>query len=339
MKNHLLHTQELTIGYQDKRKHQTLVHSNLNLRLLPGEFTCLLGPNGSGKSTLIRTFAGFHQPLGGHIYLDSRDVQQIREKDLARLVSVVLTDKTHVGNMTIFELVSMGRHPYTGFFGSLTRDDLKIIDQAIDSVGMLEMKQRLVNELSDGERQKAMIAKALAQQTPIIILDEPTAYLDLPSRIEIMQLLHSLSSNLQKAILLSTHDLEQALRFADKIWLLGKDQQVESGTPEDLILSDQFKKFFERKGIRFDNLSGTFKITNPRARQVRIIGRGLEYHWILNALRRNGYTEGEDADLSIEIRKNGSLNYVLRKATGENMEIGSVENLIHQIKSLEDSNN
>jgi iron complex transport system ATP-binding protein len=339
MKNHLLHTKELTIGYQDKRKQATVVHTNLNLRLLPGEFTCLLGPNGTGKSTLIKTFAGFHPPLGGQIYLGNQNLKQIKEKDLARLVSVVLTDKTHVGNMTIFELVSMGRHPYTGFFGNLTHEDLRIIHHAIDSVGMLDMRQRLINELSDGERQKAMIAKALAQQTPIIILDEPTAYLDLPSRIEIMQLLHSLSSNLQKAILLSTHDLEQALRFADKIWLLGRNRQVQSGTPEDLILSDQFKKFFERKGIRFDNLSGTFKITNPRARKVRIIGQGLEYNWILNALRRNGYTEANDADLSIEIRKNGSLNYVLRKSTGENMEIGSVENLIHQIKTLEGSNN
>jgi len=335
MENHLLHTKDLTIGYREKRKNPKILHGQLNLRLLPGEFTCLLGPNGSGKSTLIRTFAGFHKALGGKIFLDQQEVQQFREKDLAKLVSVVLTDKTHVGNMTVFELVSMGRHPYTGFFGNLTHDDLKIVHHAIDSVGMLGMKNRLVNELSDGERQKAMIAKALAQQTPIIILDEPTAYLDLPSRIEIMQLLHNLSSNMQKAILLSTHDLEQALRFADKIWLLGNENHVQSGTPEDLILAGEFKKFFERKGIRFDNLSGTFKITNPKAKKVRIIGQGLEYNWIVNALRRNGYTEGQDSEMSIEIRKNGSLNYILKKPTGEHIEIGSVENLIHQIKTLE----
>jgi len=232
-------------------------------------------------------------------------------------------------------LVSMGRHTYTGLIGNLTREDLRIVYQAIDSVGMIDMKNRLVNELSDGERQKAMIAKALAQETPIIILDEPTAYLDLPSRIEIMQLLHNLSGSMKKAVLLSTHDLEQALRFADKIWLLGTDRQVSSGTPEDLILAGQFRQFFERKGIRFDNLSGTFKITHPQAKKVKVIGQGLEYNWVLNALRRNGYTEATEADLSIEIRRNGSMNYLIHHTNGHRIETGSVENLIHQIKALE----
>ena len=312
-----------------------VVHSDLNIRLMPGDFTCLLGPNGSGKSTLIKTFAGFQKALKGKILLDNQEIQHFRERDLAKLVSVVLTDKTYAGNMTVFELVSMGRHPYTGFFGNLTHDDLRKVYHAIDSVGMVSMKQRLVNELSDGERQKAMIAKALAQETPIIILDEPTAYLDLPSRIEIMQLLHSLSGRMQKAVLLSTHDLEQALRFADKIWLLGTDKQVRSGTPEDLILAGEFKQFFERKGIRFDNLSGTFKITNSQAKKVKVIGKGLEYNWVLNALRRNGYTQAPDADVSIEIRKNGSMNYLIRRSNGQGIETSSVENLIHQIKALE----
>lgn len=335
MNQHLLYTKDLTIGYHGKGKKQMVVHSGLNVRVMPGEFTCLLGPNGSGKSTLIKTFAGFQKALQGRILLDNQEIQHFRERDLAKLVSVVLTDKTQAGNMTVFELVSMGRHPYTGFFGNLTREDLRKVYHAIESVGMLAMKQRLVNELSDGERQKAMIAKALAQETPIIILDEPTAYLDLPSRIEIMQLLHTLSGRMQKAVLLSTHDLEQALRFADKIWLLGTDNQVRSGTPEDLILAGQFKQFFERKGIRFDNLSGTFKITNPQAKKVKVIGKGLEYNWVLNALRRNGYTEAPEASLSIEIRRNGSMNYLIRKSNGEGIETGSVENLIHQIKALE----
>jgi len=335
MKQHLLYTKNLAIGYRGKARQSMVVHSNLNVKLIPGEFTCLLGPNGTGKSTLIKTFAGFHKALDGKILLDEQEIQNYRERDLAKLVSVVLTDKTHAGQMTIFELVSMGRHPYTGFFGNLTQKDLRIVYEAIDSVGMLSMKHRLVNELSDGERQKAMIAKALAQETPIIILDEPTAYLDLPSRIEIMQLLHHLSNAMEKAVLLSTHDLEQALRFADKIWLLGNKNQVRSGTPEDLILDDQFKQFFERKGIRFDNLSGTFKITNPRARKVKVIGQGLEYNWVLNALRRNGYTEAEESDISIEIRRNGSMNFVLRNSIGQGVETGSVENLIQHIKALE----
>ena len=180
-----------------------------------------------------------------------------------------------------------------------------------------------------------MIAKALSQETPIIILDEPTAYLDLPSRIEIMQLLHNLSSETQKAILLSTHDLEQALRFADKIWLLGTENRIKSGMPEDLILSNEFKNFLERKGIRFDNETGTFKITHPNAREVNVVGEGVEYNWMLNALMRNGFKQGKHSDIQIEIRKNGSLNYLLKNGSQKNIETDSVEHLINQIKSLE----
>jgi iron complex transport system ATP-binding protein len=335
MKKHLLYTKNLSIGYKGKNNSDNILHSNLNLKLLPGEFTCLLGPNGSGKSTLMKTFAGFHKSLNGTIYLDNTEIQNFREKDLARLISVVLTDKTNVGNMTIFELVSMGRHPYTGFFGNLTQSDLKKVYESIEAVGLRNMKHKRVNEVSDGESQKAMIAKALSQETPIILLDEPTAYLDLPSRIEIMQLLHTLSSETQKAILLSTHDLEQALRFADKIWLLGTENRVKSGMPEDLILSNEFKSFFERKGIRFDNDTGTFKITNPNAKQVKVEGDGVEYNWIMNALMRNGYTQGDQTNIKIEIRKNGSLNYLITHGSKGKVETDSVEHLINQIKSLE----
>ncbi len=335
MEHHLLYTKNLAIGYKTKNHTRKILHPNLNLQLLPGEFTCLLGPNGSGKSTLIRTFAGFHPLLEGHIHLDNQDIKAFKEKDLARLISVVLTDHANVGNMTIFELVSMGRHPYTGFFGRLTQSDLKKIYYAIEAVGLVSMKNRLVNQLSDGERQKAMIAKALAQETPIILLDEPTAYLDLPSRIEIMQLLHKLSTETNKAILLSTHDLEQAVRFADKIWLLGKNENFRSGMPEDLILSNEFKHFFERKGIRFDNYSGTFKLTNANARKIEIIGDGIEYNWLLNALSRNGYTEGKNPDLKIEINKNGSIHYILKSRKEKDFTTSSVENLINHLKNLE----
>jgi iron complex transport system ATP-binding protein len=335
MEKHLLYTKNLSIGYEQKRSKPKVLHPDLNLQLLPGEFTCLLGPNGAGKSTLIKTFAGFHHFLGGHIYLDNREIKSYHERELAKLIGVVLTDRANVGNMTIFELVSMGRHPYTGFFGRLTKTDLKKTYYAIESVGLLSMKHRLVNELSDGERQKAMIAKALAQETPIILLDEPTAYLDLPSRIEIMQLLHKLSTETGKAILLSTHDLEQAVRFADKIWLLGKENRFRSGMPEDLILSNEFKRFFERKGIRFDNHSGTFKITNPNAKKIEIIGDGVEYNWVLNALMRNGYKKGDNPDMKIEISRNGSLQYILRRTASKDFTTGSVETLINHIKNLE----
>lgn len=208
----VIETNHLSIGYLLKGGRRKIIHEDLNLRLQPGEVTCLLGLNGAGKSTLLRTLCGFQPPLSGEIRLMGKPLASYSQSNFSLTVGVVLTEKTNAGGITVYELVSLGRHPYTGFFGQLKKHDREIIEQSLEAAGIAHKAQNYVSELSDGERQKAMIAKALAQQCPIILLDEPTAFLDVTSRIETMVLLHRLAMEQHKAILLSTHDLDLADR-------------------------------------------------------------------------------------------------------------------------------
>ena len=181
-------TIDLTTGYFSKKGH-TAVTSNINASLHSGELTCLLGPNGAGKSTLLKTLSAFIPPLKGEIRIMGKNLREYTDAGLAKVIGVVLTERLGLANMSVEELVGLGRAPYTGFFGNLSKSDREIVDEAISLVKIGDLRGRMVQTLSDGERQKAMIAKALAQQTPVIFLDEPTAFLDYPSKVEIMQLL------------------------------------------------------------------------------------------------------------------------------------------------------
>ena len=211
----------LSIGYKKK-----VVAAGISKTLCPGTMTCLIGRNGTGKSTLLRTMAGFLSPLSGSLAIGERDVTQLTAMERARLISVVLTDRVDVQGMTVTDLVSMGRQPYTGFFGKMTANDEAVVAEALQLVGMKDFAGRQVNTLSDGERQKVMIAKALAQQTPFILLDEPTAFLDYPSKKETLSLLSRLCHDEQKSVLVSTHDLDVALKITDEVWEMEKLQDT-----------------------------------------------------------------------------------------------------------------
>ena len=204
--------QSLSIGYSHK-----VIAADINAQIKGGELTCLIGRNGTGKSTLMRTLAGFLKPLGGSALLDGRDVGRLSPAERSHLISVVLTDRVDIDGMRVQDLVSVGRQPYTGFFGKMSSDDEEVVNRAIADVGMTDFAGRQVNSLSDGERQKVMIAKALAQQTPVILLDEPTAFLDYPSKKEMFQMLSQLCHEQGKAVLVSTHDLDIALPIADSV--------------------------------------------------------------------------------------------------------------------------
>ena len=204
--------QSLSIGYSHK-----VIAADINAQIKGGELTCLIGRNGTGKSTLMRTLAGFLKPLGGSALLDGRDVDRLSPAERSHLISVVLTDRVDIDGMRVKDLVSVGRQPYTGFFGKMSSDDEEVVSRAIADVGMTDFAGRQVNSLSDGERQKVMIAKALAQQTPVILLDEPTAFLDYPSKKEMFQMLSQLCHEQGKAALVSTHDLDIALPIADSV--------------------------------------------------------------------------------------------------------------------------
>ena len=231
----------------------------VDVALRAGELTCLIGANGAGKSTLLKTLVGFLPKLGGSIYIKGKEISGYDQKEMSRLVGVVLTTRPEAMNMTVEDIVSLGRTPYTGFWGRLNADDKRIVAESMGQVGISGLARRTASTLSDGERQKMMIAKALAQQTPIILLDEPTAFLDYPSKVETMLLLARLSHDTGKTIFMSTHDLELALQTADTLWLMAGDGKVATGTPRGLADSGALSAFVERSGIVFDK--ATLRIT------------------------------------------------------------------------------
>ena len=277
----------LSIGYAGKNDTK-VVAADITATIYSGELTCLLGANGVGKSTLLRTLSAFQPKLAGEIFIQGREISDFTDKELSHVVSVVLTEKPDVRNMTVDELVGLGRSPYTGFWGLLTEADEAVVNRSISLVGIDHLKGRMIQTLSDGERQKVMIAKALAQETPIIYLDEPTAYLDYPSKVEMMQLLYRLSRETDKTIFLSTHDLELALQIADKLWLMDREKGVRIGAPEDLSIDGSLGAYFARKGITFDAEIGLFRVENEITRTIRLEGVGVRSFMVRKALYRIG---------------------------------------------------
>lgn len=255
----MIDIKKLTTGYYTSKK-KIIIAENINASIAQGEFICLLGPNGAGKTTLMRTIAGFIPALSGNIYINDKDISTIKQNEMSKLLGVVLTEKPNVSSMSVEQLIGLGRSPYTGFWGRINNDDKKTIEKAIEETGIVNLKSRLVDTLSDGERQKVMIAKALAQSTPIILLDEPTAFLDFPSKADTMRLLARLAHEKDKCILQSTHDLNMALTLADKIWLLDRTQEFIVGSPRELADSRQLELFFKGEGITFDREKISFSV-------------------------------------------------------------------------------
>jgi iron complex transport system ATP-binding protein len=235
------------------------VASDLNATALPGTLTCLIGHNGTGKSTLLRTIARLQQSIDGRVLIGDNDISTLKPTHLSRMLSIVLTSRPDVRNMTVEELVALGRAPYTGFWGRLSADDRRIVRHSIESVDITAMAERRVCTLSDGEMQKVMIAKSLAQQTPVILLDEPTAFLDFPGKIDLMLLLQRLAHEERKTIILSTHDLETALQTADRLWLLA-DGALHDGTPHELADQGFIDDYIGRKSVKFDKQTLSIQI-------------------------------------------------------------------------------
>ena len=299
----ILTAKELSIGYRTAKNEPSVVHQHLTFELRSGELTCLLGPNGAGKSTLLRTLAGSQPSLAGELRINDKPLKTFNEREKSRLIGVVLTDKTQTGGLTVYELVALGRQPHTGFFGRLRADDKQLVAEAMTAVGIAHKATNYMAELSDGERQKAMIAKALVQECPLILLDEPTAFLDVVSRIEIMNLLHEIAHKQKKTILMSTHDIEQALVMSDRLWLLSREQGLISGVTEDVVLSGSMDRLFGREDIMFDNDHGVYypRVSWDKQLVVEAANHTL-LHWATNALNRHGYACFDRDD----VRSNGS---------------------------------
>jgi iron complex transport system ATP-binding protein len=324
---------DVSTGYEKRRSESTIVTSKIDASLRTGELTCLLGPNGAGKSTLMRTIAGMQSPLHGTITIDGRKVRDMSAKDLARVVSVVLTDRVAAGMLSAYALVALGRHPHTNWLGDLTEADHRAIRHAMSMTGASEFADRLVSELSDGERQRVMVARALAQEPRIMVLDEITAFLDLPRRVEIMTILRQLAHESGRAMLLSTHDLDLALRAADRIWLLPKDGALSVGAPEDLILSGAFERAFAGEGVRFDAEAGSFRMRAAQRGKLRVQGSGITQVWTVRALERSGYRVVDGGDAVCVVAENGTTPRWVIQAD-RRIVCGSIEQLIEHLAEV-----
>lgn len=236
--------ENLTIGYRRGATGIT-VAQGIDGSLSSGELTCLLGPNGAGKSTLLRTITGYLPPLGGDVMLFGKPVSTYTPLQISRNIGVVLTDRISVQDMTARQVVETGRSPYTGFWGRLSAADKAIVNHAMKAIGIAGLAQKPVSDLSDGERQKTMIAKALAQQTPVVFLDEPTAFLDYPSKVDTMELLRTLAHERDMTMFMSTHDIGLALDICDRVWLMDSEGNVTIGTPGELIRSGILEKILK----------------------------------------------------------------------------------------------
>ncbi len=319
----------LNIGYLRRGGKVLHVAGPLDISMKKGAFHCLLGPNGVGKSTLLRTVAGIQPALGGEVKILGIDLKKAGNKMLAKMLSVVLTDRIGHGNLTAYELVALGRIPHTGWFGRLDKEDRLKIRWAIGSTGIERFSGKNIHELSDGERQKVMIARALAQDTPLILLDEPTAHLDLPNRIDIVRLLRRLARETDKAIIMSTHELDLALQAADNIWLMTHEKKMYSGVPEDLVLNDTFAKVFTKEGVEFDKSRGVFRVVLPQSGAVGVSGDETGAFWTAHALERLGYpvAGGSENSRFVMVSKAGDGWQWQYHNDGECIECHSIETL------------
>ena len=323
----LLATQGLTAGYHAGGKPQ-LITGPLSVSIHAGQLICLLGPNGSGKSTLMRTLAGLQPALGGSIEIVGEEAagvsyrrgHRLSPEQLAKKISLVLTDPVRHTTLNVYSLVALGRYPYSNWLGALNEEDRRIIAWAMEVTGIGSYAERKMGMLSDGERQKVMLARALAQDTPLMMLDEPTAHLDLPSRIQIMQLLHKLARQTQKGILLSTHELDLALQVADEVWLLQTaGGRLDKGTPEDLVLNGTFEAVFDKEGILFDKQTGTFHIHSGHLKKIGLAGSGAALFWTKRALQREGFevTTIMDGQAAIYVKEGAVPGWTLEGPSGK----------------------
>ena len=292
----VVRTEGLSVGYRGRRAARVVL-DGLDLDLTAGQLTCLLGANGSGKSTLLRTLAGMQPALSGRVLLAGDDIGRVDARERARRVAVVLTDRVDAGGLTGADLVALGRHPHTGWSGRLGPADREAVAWALDATRATALARRPLSELSDGERQRLLVARALAQRPAVLALDEPVAFVDVPRRVELLRLLRHLARSWDLAVLLTTHDVDLALRNADVLWLLqpGDPATLAAGGPEDLVLAGALGRAFPADDVAFAPERGTFVSLGPPIATGIVRGSGAAALWAQRALERQGVAVATDA--------------------------------------------
>ncbi|MBU0765583.1 MAG: ABC transporter ATP-binding protein [Bacteroidetes bacterium] len=314
-KNKILTLTDVSIGYTGRNT--SPVFSHINVGFSRGELVAVIGKNGIGKSTLLRTVAGLQEPLSGNITLDGRELHSYSRLETATRIGFVSTEPVRVNNMYVADLVALGRYPYTGWLGKLNSDDWKKVLEALEMVGMQGFVKRNFNEISDGERQRAMIARTLAQDTDLIILDEPTAFLDMPAKYEIISLLCKLVEEKKKSVIFTTHDLNTAMQSVDRMMLMDNEAII-TGAPEDLALAGYFDLFSDKDKITFDREAGDFRIVRTPEHAICLVGEGIERIWTERALFRAGFKTGAPDDLNGTVfvtQNDGVPEWALKKGS------------------------
>lgn len=263
-----LELEEIALGYAQRHARTRLLAEHLSLCAPEGELTALLGRNGVGKSTLLRVLAGVRPPLAGRVLLDGREVASMTARERAARIAFVTTEPVAAAHLRVREVVSMGRAPYTGWFGTLSPEDERIVGESLERVGMAAFRDKTLESLSDGERQRVMIARALAQDTPLVLLDEPTAFLDLPNRYQIALLLRELAHDTGKSVVYSSHDLSTAVRLCDALWVM-TPEGVAAGAPEDLLRSGRLNAMFDGTPLTLTP-EGAVRLEQEKERTVKI---------------------------------------------------------------------
>lgn len=325
---------DLGIGFSSGKTGGSLLLPPFTGSAGKGELIAVIGRNGIGKSTLLRTLAGLQPHLSGHLTVEGTDITTYSRKGLSSKVGYISTEIVRVSNMRVYDLVSLGRFPHTNWMGRVDAADREFITSALTMTGMTSFSERPVTELSDGERQRAMIAMVLAQDAGIMIMDEPTAFLDITGRYGIIHLLHKLTRERRKTIVFSTHDLLMAVRLSDKIWLMNDNGLVE-GAPEDLMLAGSFNTLFDDSKVIFDPLKGTVSFRKPETGRISIKGEGAERYWTEQAVIRSGYSVSDSpAVIEVEITASPAPHWVCRSAAGR-FSFDSVYAMVQWIRERE----
>jgi len=284
-----LHIKGLSVGYATKE-----IARDINLSLGGGRLVCLLGQNGVGKSTLLRTLSNLQEPLSGNIEVGDQDIELLERRELATKLGIITTEKIGMSNMTVRELVALGRYPYTNWIGKESEEDRQKIEEAISRCKINYIEKSKLEAISDGQFQKAMVARVLAQDTDIILMDEPTAHLDVVNRVEMFQLLQTIKQETGKSILISTHELDLSMQFADELWLMNFNAAIVTGTPEDLGLNGELEKIFFHEEFHLDSRTGQIKLKHTPTKFFNVVGEDMPVQWVQKAMERVGYGIKED---------------------------------------------
>jgi iron complex transport system ATP-binding protein len=329
-----LSTRNLSCGYPE-----TTILQGVNVELASARFVCVIGSNGVGKSTLLRTVSGLLPPVAGEVLIDGQPLGELKTLDRAQKISVVLTGLPSIGYLTVRQFVEVGRHPYTGTLGRMSEGDHAAVDSALDQVGLRELADRWLSTLSDGERQRVSIARALAQGATLMVLDEPTAFLDVESRAIVMTTLRALAHRTRRSVIAASHDIDLVLHIADEIWMIEPDRTIVAGAPEDLVLDGALDRVFPRHVMEFDLDSGNFRLPRPRGVEVLVTAGGHRARWVARALERIGLQvrsatspgAGPAPPVQVSEPESGSAGWLVSDH-GQRIEFSSIAALVEHFR-------